>query len=328
MGGFDLDAAQAVGADSDVERYQTLDQLALLIDKSLVVAEDSHFGTRYRMLETVRQYALEKLGESGEADAVRDGRRDHYATVAAQLDSPGRTGHQRLVEQAEIEMDNLRAAFAWCRENGEITTALRLASTLQPLWLMRGRIQEGTAWLDAALCDAKVHDVEVSPAVRARALADKAALEATQSIHENIDEARQALAIARELDDKALLVRALTACGGLAVYDAEAARPYFDEALDLARALGDDWRLSQILGWQAFAAITGAGDPTATRVAGEEGAMSPMRSATSSTRACAAGAWLWRGCGKPILPKLSPNCGIWWPNPRRRMTNSAGCRAC
>ncbi|VBA55347.1 Putative HTH-type transcriptional regulator [Mycobacterium pseudokansasii] len=83
---------------------------------------------------------------------------------------------------------------------------------------MRGRIQEGTAWLDAALCDAKVHDVEVSPAVRARALADKAALEATQSIHENIDEARQALAIARELDDKALLVRALTACGGLAVY--------------------------------------------------------------------------------------------------------------
>lgn len=128
MGGFDLDAAQAVGADSDVERYQTLDQLALLIDKSLVVAEDSHFGTRYRMLETVRQYALEKLGESGEADAVRDGRRDHYATVAAQLDSPGRTGHQRLVEQAEIEMDNLRAAFAWLpRKRGNHNrTAARL----------------------------------------------------------------------------------------------------------------------------------------------------------------------------------------------------------
>jgi len=71
MGGFDLDAAQAVCGDSAVDRYQTLDQLTLLIDKSLVVAEDGRLATRYRMLETVRQYALEKLAESGEGDGVR-----------------------------------------------------------------------------------------------------------------------------------------------------------------------------------------------------------------------------------------------------------------
>jgi predicted ATPase len=70
MGGFDLEAAQAVTASGDVERYQVLDQLTLLIDKSLVVAEDRHGRTRYRLLETVRQYALEKLGESGEAHDV------------------------------------------------------------------------------------------------------------------------------------------------------------------------------------------------------------------------------------------------------------------
>ena len=240
MGGFDLDAAQAVCGGSDVERFQTLDQLTLLIDKSLVVAEDSQFGTRYRMLETVRQYALEKLGESGEADTVRARHRDHYTELATLLDTPGRSGHQHRVEQAEIEMDNLRSVFAWCRENAETVTALRLTSALQPLWLTRGCVQEGTAWFDAALADAIAQHVDVPPAIRARALADRATLDATQNIHVNMDKALEALAIARELDDPALLVRALIGCGGIAFYDAEAAHSYFDEALGLARALGDD----------------------------------------------------------------------------------------
>ena len=69
LGGFDLDAAQAVAGGGDVQRYQVLDQLTLLVDKSLVVADDSGQRTRYRLLETVRQYAQEKLGESGEADS-------------------------------------------------------------------------------------------------------------------------------------------------------------------------------------------------------------------------------------------------------------------
>lgn len=270
MGGFDLDAAQAVCGDSDVERYQTLDQLTLLIDKSLVVAEDSQFGIRYSMLETIRQYALEKLGESGDADAVRIRHRDHYTALAAELDAPGRTGYQRRVEHAELEMDNLRAAFAWCRENAQFATALQLASALQPLWTTRGRAQEGMAWFDAAFTEAAAHDAELPPVVRARALADKATLEAVQSIH-NRDEALEALATAREIDDPALLVRALAACGIVAAYDAEAASLYFDEALGLARALADDWSLSQILAFQAFAAVTGKGDLIGARAVGEEG---------------------------------------------------------
>ena len=71
LGGFDLDAAQAVAGGGDVERYQVLDLLTLLVDKSLVVVENTGGRTRYRLLETVRQYALEKLAESGEADAIR-----------------------------------------------------------------------------------------------------------------------------------------------------------------------------------------------------------------------------------------------------------------
>ena len=72
------------------ERYQVLDQLTLLVDKSLVVADDSGGRTRYRLLETVRQYALEKLGESGEADAVRARHRDHYTAMAAAARRAGR----------------------------------------------------------------------------------------------------------------------------------------------------------------------------------------------------------------------------------------------
>ena len=78
LGGFDLEAAQAVAGTTEVERYQVLDQLTLLVDKSLVVSENTSGRTRYRFLETVRQYALEKLGESGEADDVRARHRDHY----------------------------------------------------------------------------------------------------------------------------------------------------------------------------------------------------------------------------------------------------------
>ena len=271
LGGFDLDAAQAVAGGGDVQRFQVLDQLTLLVDKSLVVADDSGGRTRYRLLETVRQYALEKLGESGEADAVRARHRDHYTSMAALLDAPAGSDYEQRVEQAEIEIDNLRAAFGWSRENSDIELALALASSLQPLWQARGRFQEGLAWFDAALADLAAQHPEEVAVVRARALADRAVLATFAGAAEGLDQAQQALVIARQLDEPALLARALTACGYIAgFFDAEAARGYLAEALGLARALGDPWRLSQILGWQALAALM-AGDLIAVRSAGQEG---------------------------------------------------------
>ena len=144
LGGFDLDAAQAVAGGGDVQRYQVLDLLTLLVDKSLVVADESGGRTRYRLLETVRQYALEKLGESGEADAVRSRHRDHYTAMAALLDAPAGSDYEQRVEQAETEIDNLRAAFAWSRENADAELALTLASSLQPLW--QRAAASGRAW--------------------------------------------------------------------------------------------------------------------------------------------------------------------------------------
>jgi predicted ATPase/class 3 adenylate cyclase/DNA-binding CsgD family transcriptional regulator len=269
LGGFDLDAAQAVAGGGDVERYQVLDQLTLLVDKSLVVADDSGGRTRYRLLETVRQYALEKLGESGEAYSVRSRHRDHYTALAALLDAPAGGDYERRIEQADIEIDNLRAAFAWSRENADIAQALALASSLQPLWLGRGRFREGLAWFDAALADDNEHP-GASPAVRARALADTALLAGAVARADSMEQAHQAVVIAREVGDPALLLRALTGYASMAAFNADLARPYFTEAIELAHALGDRWTLSEILPWQAFSA-SNAGDPVGVRTTAEQG---------------------------------------------------------
>jgi predicted ATPase/class 3 adenylate cyclase/DNA-binding CsgD family transcriptional regulator len=271
LGGFDLDAAQAVAGGGDVQRYQVLDQLSLLVDKSLVVAENIRGRTRYRLLETVRQYAQEKLGESGEADAVRTRHRDHYTAMVALLDAPSISNlEQFFSEQAEIEVDNLRAAFGWSRENSDVELALALASWLAVAWLLMGRGREGLAWFDAILSEENT--LHLNARVRARALADQALLAAWVNAAASLDQAREALALARAIDDPALLLRALAACCLITVlHDPEVGRPYFAEAIGLARALDDRLILSQLLGFQAIGAAAFAGNPMLARASAEEG---------------------------------------------------------
>jgi predicted ATPase/class 3 adenylate cyclase len=269
VGGFDLDAAQFVCGSSDVQRYQVLDELTLLVDKSLVVADDTSGRTRYRLLETVRQFADEKLSESGEADNVRTYHRDYYTAVAAQLDSAASAVDEKRLERAETEIDNLRAAFRWSHGNTDTERALTLASSLQPLWLTRGHLQEGLAWLDAAVAATSADQSNPSPA-RVRAVADKALLVAWNGYPEGAEEAQQALSIARELNDPGLLARALMAVGTLTAFaDPARADPYFAEAAHIAREIGDRWRLSQILLRQAVASIYTGDIIAADTAAGE-----------------------------------------------------------
>ncbi|WP_234834962.1 helix-turn-helix transcriptional regulator [Mycolicibacterium stellerae] len=270
LGGFDLDAAQSVAGGADVERYQVLDQLTLLVDKSLVVAEVTGRGTRYRMLETVRQYAQEKLREALEGDDVRTRHRDHYTAMAALLDEPADSAYQERIERVEAEIDNLRAAFAWSRERADDTLALALASSLQPLWFTRGRVQEGLNWLGVALAVDSPQTADVS-AARVRASADQALLLSITGSTEGRDEAEQALATARELGDPTLLVRALTSCAALVnAYDREMAGPLFAEAKELAREIGDFRSLAQIIGleWMTGRVLD---EPAAAQLAAEEG---------------------------------------------------------
>lgn len=270
MGGFDLDAAESVAAADGVARHQVLDLLTLLVDKSLVVADSSSARTRYRLLETVRQYAQERLAESGQGDPVRVRHRDHFTALAVSLDGSPGPGHERRLEQAETEIDNLRAAFTWSREKSELERASQLACSLQPLWLTRGRMQEGMAWCDSVLLSGETDMREVAPKAYARSLATNAVLDVYTGATDRLETALEALTIARAADDPVLLLQALVACCGFAVFDPDRARPHLAEAIELARTLGDEWRLSQILGLQAYGAVM-AGDPAAARAAAEEG---------------------------------------------------------
>jgi predicted ATPase/DNA-binding CsgD family transcriptional regulator len=286
-GGFDLRAAEVVGSGQGLERYQVLDQLALLVDKSLVATEELQAATRYRLLETVRQYALEKLGESGEADDVRTRHRDHYMTMAGQLSRPAAGVDSRpIIRSLETDIDNLRAAFGWSLELADAETAVRLASALQPLWLSRCRMREGLGWFEAALDGQPAGVAALPPEVRAGALADAAVLANWMAAPPHVAQAEEAVAIARQFGDPALLGRALLGAGCAAGYHAEDGRPYFADAIVLARQAGDTWTLAQILGRQAFAAYV-SGDPVAVRSAAEEGmAVAEQAGDDHSARQC------------------------------------------
>ncbi|WP_231988571.1 LuxR C-terminal-related transcriptional regulator [Mycobacterium sp. 1274761.0] len=264
LGGFDLDAAQAVAGTSEVERYQVLDQLTLLVDKSLVVAENTSGRTRYRLLETVRQYALEKLGESGEANDVRLRHRDHYVSEADALNHPERPDYLEHLERINGDIDNLRAAFAWSLEADDVETALRLASSMFPVWQDGGRNGEGIAWMNAAFAHADASSVDT--AVRSRALVDKVMLGAWTLLAENVVDADQAVTLARTVGDPKLLIRALIGRGVATAYDAEATRTYFTEATELAEGLDDPWIWSQLHLERARSAM-GAGNPAACQEA-------------------------------------------------------------
>jgi predicted ATPase/class 3 adenylate cyclase/DNA-binding NarL/FixJ family response regulator len=267
MGGFDLDAAHAVGASTDVEQFQLIDLLGLLVDKSLIVAEEVHGAMRYRLLETVRQYGLEKLGESGEAGTVRTRHRDYYTATAAVLEAQAQGDGTPLIQWAETDIDNLRAAHTWSREIAEVGPALQLVASLRQFWMAGGRFREGVAAFDAVFADELYDADDVEPAILVRAVADASILAVWASVPASLQRAEKALAVARELGDQRLIARSLMGCGMLNFYDAG---QYFTEAIDLARASGDLSVQYELRAYQTFFS-TVAGDLYESLAAGEEG---------------------------------------------------------
>ncbi|OBK95942.1 transcriptional regulator [Mycobacterium asiaticum] len=267
-GGFDFDAAHAVGSGSELEGFQLMDQLGLLVDKSLVVAFETGTddGMRYRLLETVRQYAQEKLGESGEAGEVRTRHRDYYAEKAAALHSRGPSADEELLRWAQIEIENLRAAFAWSQENSDFEVALRMIVCLLPLWLWGGRVLEALAGLAAILTE----ESHLTPAVWAGAVAQESILASWVAMPTGLGRAQEALAIARQLGERELIVHALVACATLALYSPDLAQQYADEMMEEFTSTNDRWRLCQVFGHRAtFNALFG--EPIAARSAAEKG---------------------------------------------------------
>lgn len=152
-GDFDVAAAQAVCGGGNLRHEGVLDSVIALVDKSILVREDTSGISRFRMLETIRQYGQERLADSGEETVVRRRHRDHYLTLVERAESDWSGPRQpEWLARLRNERPNLWGALDFClSETGEYQCGLRMAGLLWPLWLAAGYLGEGSHWLDRAL---------------------------------------------------------------------------------------------------------------------------------------------------------------------------------
>ena len=261
-GGWTLDAAEAVASGGDVAEWQVLDLLAALVGKSLVQAEVVHSSTRYRLLETVRHYAAERLAQRAGPDLreVRVAHRDHYLslveTAVARMRGPDE--HDWL-DRIEADFDNIRAALAFSiADPGSAEPGLRLAAGLRNFVFSRGHSGEVIEVLDALLGRP---DARQPTRYLALALITYCKLLTHFDRRPDIAAmAEEAITIARGLADDALAADALAGLNWFRYLqgDLPAALAGADEAVALARATGHSTRLVVALGHRAvFKAETG-----------------------------------------------------------------------
>jgi hypothetical protein len=243
-----------------------------LVAKSLVKRQaDVGSEPRFTMLETIREYALERLEGSGEIEAMR---RRHAACflLLAEDAAPQLEGAEQItwLDRLDIEADNVRAALTWSQTAGDFETGLRIAGALAWFWHFRGYASEGRAWLEVAL---EAPTAQVASATRARALI---AANVLVNVAGDTRQCRrlggEAVRIARELGDPRILGRALSILASSTFFDDPAAsRQHYEEAIPILRAMGDGWGLAFALGPQV-AAARAAGDFVAAHALHLEGA--------------------------------------------------------
>jgi predicted ATPase/class 3 adenylate cyclase len=151
-GDWSIDAAERVCSDGEIESSEVLELLLQLVDKSLVAAEEGTAETRYRMLETIREYASEKLAESGEVDTFSRHHADFFLALAEQAE-PKLTSADRALwmDRLEVEYDNIRGALKQIIRHEEAEPGLRLGGALWRFWEVRGHWTEGRQLLAAVL---------------------------------------------------------------------------------------------------------------------------------------------------------------------------------
>jgi predicted ATPase/DNA-binding SARP family transcriptional activator len=239
VGGFDLDAAQAVCGEPPGE---TASAIARLVDQSLLMADTTTSqGNRYRQLETIRAYGIERVNETGRTGLLQE-RHATYFLSFAQPAAEGLRGPDQAqwLDRLEAEHSNLRAALEWSINAEVAEIAVGLAGSLYPFWDLHGHYREGQHWLAAALALSG----EVRPSMRARALMGSATLAVIQG---DLDHAASACVEALELSsrasDPAGLAHAQQYLGLGAIFadDIDTAQGLLDQSLGNARLAGDLW---------------------------------------------------------------------------------------
>jgi predicted ATPase/class 3 adenylate cyclase len=241
VGGCSLEAAEAVGSAGGDLEIDVVDGAEALVSQHLLQQREGADGEpRFGMLETIREYGLEQLEASGEAEAIRRQHRDWYLALAEHAER-GLYGENQTgwFDRLEREHDNLRAALAWTRAQGQSEEGLRLGRALKEFWYVRGYLAEGREQLAKLLA---LPGAEVRTAARAKALHGAGGLANRQL---ELGPARalleENLALFRDLGDQGNIARALRILGEVACGrgDYEEARAFIEESLAILRELGD-----------------------------------------------------------------------------------------
>jgi non-specific serine/threonine protein kinase len=247
VGGFTLEAAETVCAAELVPAEDVLALVLRLVDKSLVAVEAEIAGhTRYRLLETLRQYGRERLVAQGEAEALYARHFAHFRDMAEQAERIFYQMQQAVLDWLVAEQENLRQALGWALDLGETQEGLRLAGALWPFWWYGGHFGEGWRWLEALLA---LPGADARTATRARAVHWQASLQfgtgwlagrPWQGAGKRRELYEDALTIAREVGDEIDQARNLAFLGlAMGLVDYAGARSRADEGLALATARGD-----------------------------------------------------------------------------------------
>ncbi len=247
-GGFPLEAAETVGAGGQINESEVLDLLAQLVDKSLV--ELAAEGQRYRLVETVRQYAHELLDKSREVDETRTRHLQFYLALVDEADMQLLGPEQGVwLARLDIERENLLSAHAWCgaaEDRGE--AGLRLVFGVQLYWMRRGILRLGYRVTVEAL---ERRGARARTFARCRALYAAGNIGAAMARYVEAQAyVEESLAIARKMGDKHRVAAALVLLGTIFSYrnDLASARRCYEESLILSEELGHSLRLSNALG--------------------------------------------------------------------------------
>jgi len=240
VGGCTIESATAVSDPEGELGADIVDGLSSFVDKSLIRAlEGEHGEPRFQMLETIREYGLEKLSESEEAETIRRRHEDHFLALALDAEPQLMGARQKdWLDRLDSERDSLRAALGRAADDGRIGAALEAGGALWRFWLQRGHLAEGREALTALL---ERPEAAAPTAARSKALAGLGSLIYWQG---DIPSVRplyaEALAIQRELGDPAGLAEALYNAGFVAVLqgDRPAASAYYAESTKLYEQLG------------------------------------------------------------------------------------------
>jgi non-specific serine/threonine protein kinase len=229
-----------------IHHSEVLTHLERLADKSLVIAEDRGREVRYRMLETIREYTLERLSRSGHEETARRGHADYFLAMAeTSRREVGTRQSPELLERLEAEHDNIRAALRWFAKT-DSEGCLRLAVAVRSFWYLRGHLTEGRRWLGTGL--------EAAGRAPARVLMQ--ALQAAGNLallQGDLAKARAYLAdgvrVSKEAGDLRYMAWTSFGLGVVAMDEGDlvAARASFEESLATARAMGDERLIARSL---------------------------------------------------------------------------------